>query len=195
MSVREIDAMVNGRIKMLIASKNIMFLEGIGAILRQDPSIEIVGEARTLEDTIDKTDRLLPHIVLLDAVLTDGSTLEAIERMRKRHEEIGILVLNVSERVPSTAEVLKAGASAYVRPEARIDQLMALIRATSPTNSSGRKQSSRNIQTRSGRAVRKPRKPAACTSVTPDEMAALKASLPPAITQTEILRAKEGRNG
>lgn len=177
---------------MLIASKNVMFLEGIGAILRQDPSIEIVGEAHTLQDAVDKADSLLPHIVLLDAVLTDGSTLEAIQCIRKSHKRIGILVLNVSERVTSTTQLLNAGASAYISPETRMEQLMDLIRATSPTGSCGRRLSSHNIQSSSKRTVRKPRTPGAGTSGVSEERANSRASVPE-ITQTEIVGAKEGR--
>ena len=180
MSLREIDVMVNHRIRMLIASKNIMFLEGIGAILRQEPSIEIVGEARTLEDMIDKTDRLLPHIVLLDAVLTDGSTLEAIERMSKSHEETGILVLNVSERVTSTTQLLKAGASAYVSPETQVGQLTDLIHSTYQQT---RQEPSHNIRARLGRPF----------VSTQHRVKGLSAGLAD-IAPTHNLRAREGKS-
>jgi DNA-binding NarL/FixJ family response regulator len=177
---------------MLIASRNVMFLEGIGAILRQEPSIEIVGEARNLKDTVEKTDCLEPHIVLLDAVLTDGSTLEAIQCMRKSHERIGILVLNVSGRMTSTAELMDAGASAYISPETPMERLMDLIRATSPPGSACRKPSFRNTQSCSEQTVEESRKPGARASGFDDERVHSKASLA-AIAQTRNCGAKEGR--
>jgi len=178
---------------MLIASKNIMFREGIGAILRQDPCVQIVGEAGNLEEVVDKAERLRPQIVLLDAVLTDGSTLEAIRRMRKSYEGIGILVLNISGRLKSATQLLQAGASVYVSPETRIEQLMDLIRATS-TSASGTKEPSYNSRlVRSRRAVRKPRKPPIGFSMARQKGESSRVSLPK-VSQAAILRAREGRS-
>ena len=167
----------NGKVNMLIASKNIMFLEGIRTILRQDPSINIVGEACRLEDTLDQTNRLHPHVVLLDGVLTDESTLETIQRMRKAHEKIGILVLNVSGRLQSTARLLKAGASVYVSPETRIEQLFELIHAT---DSLSRQGSTHELVTRHKRNFLQSRRP---------DVDSLRLNVAP----TKTLRAREGR--
>ena len=118
-----------------------MFLEGIRAILRQDPSIEIVGEARHLGETIEEAGRLHPQVVLLDGILTDLSTLDAIERLREACEKIRILALNVSEAPNSTARFQKSGASIYVSPETRPEQLFHMIHSA---DSAGRP---RNTQT------------------------------------------------
>ncbi|OFV94268.1 MAG: hypothetical protein A3F68_08685 [Acidobacteria bacterium RIFCSPLOWO2_12_FULL_54_10] len=119
----------NRKIRMLLSSKNVMFLEGIRAILGQDPSIQIVGEARQLSETVEKADVLHPHVVLLDGVLTDFSTLDAIQNMRRAHAKIKIMVLSVSGRLNSTAPLLAAGASMYVPPEIGPAQLFHWIHA------------------------------------------------------------------
>lgn len=163
---------------MLIATKNTMFREGIGSILRQDPSLRIVGEASTLEEVVNKADRLRPHVVLLDAVLTDGDTLEAIRHIRTSHKRIGILVLNVSGRLQSTEQVLDAGASAYISPETHIEQLMDLIHATSADM----------------RDLRKPRRPLVGSSEARNESISSTANLPKHSHET-TLHTREGRNG
>ncbi|MBI3894985.1 MAG: response regulator [Acidobacteria bacterium] len=122
----------NGKVTMLISSKNALFLEGIRAVLRQDPSIEIVGEVSQLAETIEEAIRLRPQVVLLDGILTDLSILDAIRRLKKTQEEIRILATNISETLPSTMRFRKAGVSVYVPPQTRPEELFLMIHGTDP---------------------------------------------------------------
>ncbi len=125
------------KIRLLVSSKNALFVKGIRAILCQDPSIEIVGEARDLGETVEKAIRLQPHAVLLDAVLPDLSTLDAIQHMKEAHATLKIWVLNTSGRLNSTTLFLKAGASAYLAPATRPEQLFRMIHSTDSVDREG----------------------------------------------------------
>ena len=152
----EFDVKRNGKVTMLISSKNLMFLEGIRAILRQDPSIEIVGEARHLGETIEEALSLHPQVVLLDGVLTDLTTLDAIQRLKEAHEQMRILVLNISETPNSTARFLKDDASIYVSPATRPEQLFHMIHGA---DSAGRPRYTRAAIARRRQSNRKARRP------------------------------------
>ena len=71
------------RTRVLICDDYPLFREGIKAVLREDPSIEVVGEARNGREGVEMSLELAPDVVILDISLPEISGLEATRRIKR----------------------------------------------------------------------------------------------------------------
>lgn len=91
--------------------------------------IAVVGEARTLPDTLAVTRREQPDLVLIDANLADRSGRDAVGELRDL--EAGPLVVMIASHDEALYGVgpVSSGVHAYLRASATPDQLLEAIRA------------------------------------------------------------------
>ena len=64
---------MKGKITVLLCDDHTLFREGIKAILKDEPSIEIVGEAADGRQAVAKALQLHPDVVLMDIAMPDLS--------------------------------------------------------------------------------------------------------------------------
>jgi DNA-binding NarL/FixJ family response regulator len=104
--------------KVMLCDDHTLFREGIKAILRDEPSIEIVAEADNGRQAVSKALRVQPDVVLMDVAMPDLGGYEATARILKENPRIRILILTMYEEEEVITRCLKAGASGYVLKDA-----------------------------------------------------------------------------
>jgi len=104
--------------KVMLCDDHTLFREGIKAILRDEPSIEIVGEADNGRQAVTKALRLHPDVVLMDIAMPDLGGFEATARILRADRKIRVLILTMYEEEEVITRCLKAGASGYVLKDA-----------------------------------------------------------------------------
>src|SRR4029077_9591691 len=77
------DPVMKDKITVLLCDDHTLFREGIKAILRDEASIEIVGEAENGREAVGKAQRLPPDVVLMDVAMPDLGGFEATSRILK----------------------------------------------------------------------------------------------------------------
>src|SRR5262245_2524960 len=102
------------KIRVLICDDHTLFREGIKAILSQEPSIEIVGEATDGREAVTRAQRLNPDVILMDISMPDLTGFEATRRIHQSNRKARILILTMYEEEETIARCLNAGASGYV---------------------------------------------------------------------------------
>jgi DNA-binding NarL/FixJ family response regulator len=120
---------VSEKIRVLLCEDHALFREGLRAILRDHPSIEVVGEAITGRDAIEKARQLRPDVVLMDIEMPEMSGLEATRRIV--HSGLGtkVLVLTLYDDEEVVASCLDAGAAGYLLKDGPSSQLLYAIEA------------------------------------------------------------------
>jgi DNA-binding NarL/FixJ family response regulator len=128
---------------ILLCDDHTLFREGIKAILRDELSIEIVGEAEDGRQAVDKAQQLNPDVVLMDISMPDLSGFEATARILQANPKTRVLILTMYEEEEVITRCLTAGASGYVLKDApRAD----LIRAIDVVKHGGQYLSSRALK-------------------------------------------------
>jgi two-component system, NarL family, response regulator NreC len=117
----------SNKIRVLICDDHTLFCEGIKAMLRTEPTLEIVGEARDGRVAIEKVKELKPDIVLMDVSMPDVSGFEATRRVRETDENVKVLMLTMHDEEELVARCLEAGASGYIIKDAPANQLLYAI--------------------------------------------------------------------
>jgi len=116
-------------IRLLIADDHALFREGVNAILKSVPDIEIVGEAGTGQEAITLASDLTPDVILMDIQMPDFNGVEATQRILKIQPEVGIIIVTMLEDDDSLFSAMQAGARGYVLKGADKAEMLKSIRA------------------------------------------------------------------
>jgi two-component system response regulator NreC len=114
---------------VLLCDDHTLFREGIKAILRDVPSIEIVGEAEDGSDAVIKAQQLRPDVILMDISMPNLNGFDATARILQANPKIRVLILTMYEEEEVITRCLTAGASGYVLKDALRGDLIHAIDA------------------------------------------------------------------
>lgn len=162
------------KIRILLADDHTLFRQGVRKLLAAEPEIEIIGEAATGGDALEKAAQLRPDIVLLDIGMPGLSSFEAARQIRRQRPETKILFLTMYDDEDYLIEGMSVGAAGYVLKDSPAQQLVTAVRDVfrggsylSPRMLS---QLVDDFRSRSGSAMRTPR----FSTLTPREREVLK---------------------
>ena len=117
------------KIRVLLADDHTIVRKGLRSLLEGQAGIEVIGEAEHGREAVQKTQELLPDVVLMDLSMPGLSGLEATRQIRKRFPEVKVLVLTRHANEEYIFQILRAGASGYVVKKAAPTELMLAIKA------------------------------------------------------------------
>jgi NarL family two-component system response regulator LiaR len=115
--------------RVLIVDDHGMVRRGLVAYLRNEPDLELVGEARNGQDAVDMCDQVQPDVVLMDLVMPELGGVAATRIIRKRWPETQVIALTSFREKDLVQEALQAGAISYLMKNVSGDDLVAAIRA------------------------------------------------------------------
>ena len=101
---------------------------GVDAQANQ-PDWEIVAEATTGRDAVEKSRRLRPDLVVMDLSLPELNGLEATRQILKDTPHIEVLMLTMHHSEELVRDVLQAGARGYVLKSDADENLIAAVNA------------------------------------------------------------------
>ena len=105
---------MNKNATVVICDDHSLFREGIKSILREEPLIEVVGEAATGAQAVKTALELHPSVVLMDIEMPDLSGFDATRRIKQAEESIKVLILTMYPLEDLVGRCKEAGASGYI---------------------------------------------------------------------------------
>ena len=93
------------------------------------PDFEVVGEAATGREAVERATELQPDVVLMDLQMPDGGGMAATREILLASPHIRVLVVTLFEDDDSVFAALRAGARGYVLKDADEEELVRAIRA------------------------------------------------------------------
>jgi two-component system response regulator NreC len=115
------------KIRILICDDHTLFVEGIKAMLRTEPSLEVVGTARDGRQAVELARELKPDLLLMDVSMPDMNGFDATRRVRALDPSLKILILSMHDDEDLVARCLEAGAAGYLMKDAPVSQLLYAI--------------------------------------------------------------------
>lgn len=104
---------------------------GLSALIDEEPDIEVVGLARSVEEAIQLVDRRRPAVVLVDFRLPDGTGVDLAEQLAGRDDPPAVVIVTAAADRRTLASALDAGCAGFVSKHADRDELLTAIRAAS----------------------------------------------------------------
>ena len=114
-------------IKILLADDQCLMLEGIKAILKHEPEIEIVGTAQDGQSAIAQVIKLRPDLVLIDIEMPRMNGIVATKYICENMPDTRVIVLTSHKKQSYLTQALQAGASGYLLKDTLIRDLKQAI--------------------------------------------------------------------
>ena len=116
------------KIKILIADDHPLFRQGLKNAFSETPDIEVVDEAETSNDVLEKVRKYDLSLVLLDISMPGKGGLELLKQLKTEFPKTPVLILSVYPESQYAVRFIKAGASDYLTKESSIDTLLDAVR-------------------------------------------------------------------
>jgi DNA-binding NarL/FixJ family response regulator len=119
-------------LRILLVDDHEVVRAGLRAVLSLEPDLEVVGEAASAREAIDKALALHPDVVLMDVRLggpEDIGGIEACREIRSAMPEAGVLMFSSFGERETVLSAIVAGAAGYLTKNVARAQLVAGIRA------------------------------------------------------------------
>lgn len=115
-------------IRIVLGDDHAMLREGLVALLRHEPDIEVLGQAGHGLELLRLVRELHPDVVIADVAMPHVSGIAVARRMRNELLPGKVLCLSVSAQLAQVTEALEAGAAGYVLKENCFEELARAIR-------------------------------------------------------------------
>lgn len=110
-----------------IVEDNDVVRDGLQLLINSMSDHIVVGAYDSCEKAIKNINRDQPEVILMDLDLPGMNGIEGIQRIKKTHSDINIIVLTVHEDSEMVFEALCAGASGYITKNANHSRLLDAI--------------------------------------------------------------------
>jgi len=117
------------QIRILVADDHHLVLAGLKALVVDDPSIEVIGEAKDGPSALRLAGELKPDVVVLDLSLPGMHGIRVAQSLRAQMPRCYVLILSVHEDRAYLRQLLEIGVSGYVLKRSAPEALIAAIRA------------------------------------------------------------------
>ncbi len=113
--------------RVLIADDEELMRAGLAAVLSSDSAIEVVGQAETGRQAVERARRLAPDVVLMDVRMPDMDGIAATEKLSEQMSRSKVLILTTFEQDEYVFGALRAGASGFLLKRTRPEELIAAV--------------------------------------------------------------------
>ncbi len=115
-------------IRILIVDDHVVVREGLRALIKVKPAMEVIDEAVDGQEAVLKARELRPDVILMDLVMPRMNGLEAIQAIRQNDSTARILVLTSFAEDNQVFAAVKFGAMGYLLKDSSPEELIEAIR-------------------------------------------------------------------
>ena len=119
-------------LKILIGDDHRIVREGLKQVLADAPDIEVLAEAETGHEILQRVEALGGHqglnAVLLDIALPGRDGLDVLQALKKSWPRLPVLMLSTYPEKQYAVRCIKLGAAGYLNKGAHFDDMIAAVR-------------------------------------------------------------------
>ena len=116
-------------IKVLLADDVQILRAGLRAVLAQDESIKVVGEAGNGREAYEMAVRLQPDVVLMDMRMPEFDGGYGTRQIKEKLSNVKVLVLTTFDDKETVEKAMASGADGYILKEMDNDKIINSIKA------------------------------------------------------------------
>lgn len=102
---------------------------GLKALLDRHPNFEVIGEAGSAREALEKVEMLRPDVVVMDIRLPGASGIEACEEIVQNFPETRVIMLTSYVEDEMLFSAIRAGASGYILKQIGGEDLIRALEA------------------------------------------------------------------
>lgn len=117
------------KIRILLVDDHDIVRLGLMALLKNQPDMEVAGEAGTASEGVKLAEKLMPDVVLMDIRLPGGGGIDACQQITSRFPSCVVVMLTSFADDELVVRAIRAGAMGYVLKQVGNAELLRAIRA------------------------------------------------------------------
>ncbi|HEY1140625.1 MAG TPA: response regulator transcription factor [Lysobacter sp.] len=115
--------------RVLICDDHTLVRAGLRRLVDSFEGIEVVGEASSADEVVQRARQMVPDVVLLDVSMPGRSGFDALAELRANQPDISVVIMSMHDDSLHVREAMQRGASGFVVKEAAPAELEVAIRA------------------------------------------------------------------
>ena len=116
-------------LRLFVVDDHAILRAGVRLLLEDEVGFDVVGEAGSAEEALERVPGARPDVVLLDLSLPGMNGIEAVALLRERAPDTRLVALSMHEDAEYVHAFLEAGGSGYVPKTSVETDLVDAIRA------------------------------------------------------------------
>jgi len=125
------------RIRVLVAEDNADLAFAVRELLRTEPDIDVVGVVGDAASLCESVRTLDAQVVILDLNLSGGSSVPAMQVVRRERPRTGIVVYSGYDRADLASALPSLGDCECVSKSGEVSELIDAVRRTAQKNAAG----------------------------------------------------------
>jgi DNA-binding NarL/FixJ family response regulator len=117
------------KIRIILVDDHDIVRLGLMALLKNQPDMEVVGEAGTAVEGVKLVEKLIPDVILMDIRLPGGGGIDACRQITERFPSCTVVMLTSYADDELVVRAIRAGAMGYVLKQVGNAELLRAIRA------------------------------------------------------------------
>lgn len=117
------------RTRVLIANHQPIVRHGLRALLGETTDLDVVAEAESGREAVQKVRQLRPDVLVIDLLMPDVDGITATRMVRAEAPNTEVVVMTGAQDDGAAIESIRAGAAAYLPKDAQVDVLLRSIRS------------------------------------------------------------------
>jgi NarL family two-component system response regulator LiaR len=115
-------------IRILIVDDHAIVREGLRGLINIELDMELVGEAASGSEGVEKALALRPDVILMDLFMPEKDGVTAIKEIKEQWQEARVLVLTSFLEDDKVFPAIESGALGYLLKDTQPDELLDAIR-------------------------------------------------------------------
>lgn len=116
------------KIKVIVIDDHDLIREGLNRIISFEEDLEILGEGKNGEETLELVESKKPEVVVLDINMPKKNGLEALKEIKEKDKNIKVIMLTVENDKKTILEAIDIGADGYILKESAGSEIVNAIR-------------------------------------------------------------------
>lgn len=104
-----------------------IFRDGIRSLLSEYPGIEVIGEASSGQEALERLGQLMPDILILDVTMQDESGIDTAKKATAMYPGIRIMILSMHTDEEFVVDAVKAGVKGYLPKDTSREELLEAL--------------------------------------------------------------------
>ncbi|GAB3527916.1 response regulator transcription factor [Pontibacter brevis] len=114
-------------VRLVLTDDHKIVREGIKALLNQDNSVQVAGEAASGKELLEFLAHTPVDIVMLDISMPDMDGYETMKLLRKNYPDVKVLVLSMMDDERHVHQMLEGGAAGYLLKNTSVNEMLSAI--------------------------------------------------------------------
>lgn len=116
-------------IRVVLADDHVFVRDGIKSLLKNEPNIEVVGEAADGIETLEVVTNKQPDLLIVDIRMPHLTGIEVVEKLREQNQVVKIIILTMYESEEYVLKSIKAGADGYLLKGSSKEEFLKALHA------------------------------------------------------------------